>query len=306
MVHQGLYYILWTQQTHLFNEIDLLKYQIADIERQLSRAQQTLNHPDTKRLVRRKAKWVANAQRKYLAHVEHTLHSLLHSLSACQAQIARIHSEASWQADQHGCAWTMYHDLEQEDSTPPQESSQYRARSSSPDSGFSEPALYAQPFDLDLSEDHSTHVFSHELQHPLPLILDTQVVEQASTLIRTTPLGPSADNPTLSPKASNKAISPLAPPFSPFVYTKANPPGPHSPINARPLFTQPVWTSPLDWSQQDVEEMTPVSPMAKAADQEAKKGPGKRYSIAAIELIESRLKHKRQTSDIARGPMVQG
>lgn len=300
MANQGLYYILWTQQTHLFNEIDLLKYQIADIERQSLKAQQTLNRPDTKRLARRKAKWVANSQRKYLTNLERALHSLLHSLSVCQAQIARIHSEASWQADQHCYAWTMYRDLKHEEPTPTQETSQIRARSSSPDSGFSERALYAQPFDLDLAQDQTTHVFSHELQHPLPLTIDTQVVERTSTPIRTTLLSLSADNATLSPKASHKAISPLAPPFSPFVYAKAKPPGPQAPINARPLFTQPIWNSPSDWSKQVDEETTPVSPMAKTEEQNGIKRPEKRYSVAAIELIESRLKHKRQISDAAR------
>ncbi|CAD0097467.1 unnamed protein product [Aureobasidium mustum] len=307
MAYRGSYYILWTQQTHLFNEIDLLKYHIADIERQSLKAQQTLNHPDTKRPVRRKAKWVANSQRKYLTHLERSLHSLLRSLSACQAQIARIHSEASWQADQYTNAWTMYHDLQHEDSTPTQETYQHQARLSSPDSGFSEPGLYAQPFDLDLSQDQTDHVFSHELQHALPLIIDTQLAGQTSTPTRTTPLSPSADDFSPTPKASHKAmISPLAAPFSPFVFAKANPPGPDSPINARSLFTQPVWTSPFDWSEQVDEEMTPVSPMARSEDKDSKKGHKKRYSVAAIELIESRLKHKRQISDAARGLIVQG
>lgn len=306
MAYQGSYYILWIQQTYLFNEIDLLKYQIADIERQLLKAQQTLNHPDTKRIIRRKAKWVANSQRNHLTHLERALHSLLHSLSACQAQIARIHSEASWQADYYGHAWTTYHNSQRENTTLSQETSQHEIRSSSPDSGFSEPALYAQPFNLDLAQDQPVHVFSHELQHPLPLIIDTQIVEQTPKPIRTTPLSLPADNSTLSPKASHKAISPLAAPFSPLVFAKANPPGPNSPINARPLFTQPVWTSPLDWSEQVVEEMTPVSPMAKTEDQRDKNGPEKRYSVAAIELIESRLRHKRRISDAARGMMVQG
>ncbi|KEQ60944.1 uncharacterized protein M437DRAFT_67719 [Aureobasidium melanogenum CBS 110374] len=306
MAYQGSYYLLWTQQTHLFNEIDLLKYHIADIERQLLKGHETLNHPDTKRLERRKAKWAANSQRKYLTHLERALHSLLRSLSACQAQIARIHSEVSWQTDKHANPWTMYHGLQDSDTIPTLETHQPRVRSSSPDSGFSEPALYAQPFDLDLTEDQTTHVFSHELQHPLPLTIRTQVMEQLSTPVRKTHLSPSADDFTPTPKASHKAISPLAVPFSPFVFAKTNPPGPNSPINARPLFTQPIWTSSFDWSEQIDDEMTPVSPRAKTEEQDAKKRPEKRYSIAAIELIESRLKHKRQISEVSRRLMAQG
>ncbi|CAD0113510.1 unnamed protein product [Aureobasidium uvarum] len=303
MAYQGSYHILWTQQTHLFNEIDLLKYHIADVERQLVRAQQTLSSSDTKRQDRRKAKWVANSQRKYLKDLERALHSLLSSLSACQSQIARVHVEASRQADQYGSAWTTYHDSQYEDTTPTQETYRIRARSSSPDSGFSEPALYAQPFDIDLTQDQSNHTFSHELQHPSPLTINTQVVHKTPIPMHTTPLSTSAEDFTLTPKAFHKAISPFAPPFSPFVFAKANPPDPGLPINSKPLFTQPTWSSPLDWSEQVDEEMTPVSPRAKV-EQRANEGFKRRYSVAAIELIESRLRHKRQVSDVARGLMM--
>jgi hypothetical protein len=294
MAHQGSYYILWTQQIRLFNEIDMLKYHMAHIERQLSRAQQTVDDPDTKRLDRRKAKWVANSQRKYLQNLERTLHSLLHALSACQSQIVRIHIEASQQAVQHNDAWTVYHDSQYIDATPTQETSQHQARSSSPDSGFSEPALYAQPFDLDLSQDQSNHTFSHELQHPLPLAINTQVINQTPPPPHTTPLSPSAED--FTPKASHtNLISPLATPFSPVVFTKANPPGPSAPINSNPLFTQPTWSSPLSWSEQVDEAMTPVSPTAKVEEGKQEK---RRYSVAAVELIESRLRHKRQISEL--------
>jgi hypothetical protein len=292
MAHQGSYYILWTQQTHLLNEIDMLKYHVADIERQLSRAQQTVDNPNTKRLDRRKAKWVSNSQRKYLKNLERTLHSLLHALSACQSQIARIHIEASRQAAQHDDAWISYHDSQYVDATPTQETSQHQARSSSPDSGFSEPALYSQPFDLDLSQDQGNHTFSHELQHPLPLTINTQAVAQLPPV--QTILSPSAKD--FTPKASQtNLISPLAPPFSPVVFTKANPPGPSAPINSNPLFTQPTCSSPLSWSEQVDEAMTPISPTAKVDDGKQEKRP---YSVAAVELIESRLRHKRQISEL--------
>jgi hypothetical protein len=305
MAYQGSYYILWTQQTHLFNEIAQLKYHIADMEKQLLRAQRTLDNPDTKRHDRRKAKWVANSQQKYLKGLERTLHSLLLSLSACQSQIARIHIEASQQADQYGNAWTAYHDSNYGDTTPTQETFQYQARSLTPDSGFSEPALYAQPFDLDLSQDLSSHTFSHEIQHPLPLSINTQVVNQTQPVIQITPLSPSAELFTPTPKATHtKAISPLAPPFSPFVFAKANPPSPSKPINSRPLFTQPVWSSPLEWSEQVEEVVTPISPTSKV--EEGQQGFKRRYSVAAVELIESRLRHKKQVSDVARGLRVQG
>jgi hypothetical protein len=42
--------------------------------------------------------------------------------------------------------------------------------------------------------------------------------------------------------------------------------------------------------------MTPVSPMAKV--EEGKLGAKRRYSVAAVELIESRLRHKRQVSGL--------
>jgi hypothetical protein len=305
MAYQGSYYILWTQQTHLFNEIDLLKYHMADIERQLSRAQRTLDNPDTKRLDRRKAKWVANSQRKYLKGQEHTLHTLLHALSACQSQIARIHIEASQQADQHGNAWTTYHNGQHGDATPTREALQHQARSCTPDSGFSEPALYAQPFDLDLSQDQSNHTFSHEIQHPLPLSINTRVVNQPPLPpLQTTLLSPSAEPFTPTPNPTHKPISPLAPPFSPVVFAKANPPSSGKPINSKPLFTQPTWSSPFEWSEQVDQEMTPVSPMAKVEG--GNLGAKRRYSVAAVELIESRLRHKRQVSDKARGLRVQG
>jgi len=307
MAYQGSYYILWTQQTHLFNEIAQLKYHIADIEKQLLRAQQTLDQSDVKRHDRRKAKWVANSQRKYLKNLDHTLHSLLLSLSACQSQIARIHIEASQQAIQSGNAWTAYHDFQYQDTTPTQGTYQYQVRSSSPDSGFSEPALYAQPFDLDLSQDRGDHTFSHELQHPLPLPLsiNTQVVEQTPQPIHITPLSPLADNFTPTRESTyTKAISPLAPPFSPFVFAKANPPSPNKPINSKPLFTQPIWSSPNEWSEQVEEAITPISPTARV--EEGKQGFRRKYSVAAVELIESRLRHKKQVSDVARGLRVQG
>jgi hypothetical protein len=304
MAYQGSYYILWTQQTHLFNEIDLLKYHMEDIERQLSRAQRTLDNPDTKRLDRRKAKWVVNSQRKYLKGLEHTLHTLLHALSAYQSQIARIHVEASQQADQYKNTWTAYHNSQYRDATPTQETFQHQARSSSPDSGFSEPTLYAQPFDLDLSQDQSNHTFSHELQHPLPLSINTQIVDQPPPPIETTPLSPSAKPFTPTQNPTHKPISPLAPPFSPVVFAKANPPSPNKPINSKPLFTQPTWSSPFEWSEQVDQEMTPVSPMAKVEG--GKLGAKRRYSVVAVELIESRLRHKRQVSDKARGLRVHG
>jgi hypothetical protein len=50
--------------------------------------------------------------------------------------------------------------------------------------------------------------------------------------------------------------------------------------------------------------MTPVSPMAKVDD--GSKVAKRQYSVAAVELIESRLRHKRQVSDAARGLRVQG
>ncbi|KAI4720281.1 hypothetical protein E4T48_03517 [Aureobasidium sp. EXF-10727] len=302
MAYHGSYYILWTQQTHLFNEIDLLRHHIADVERLLLQAQQTQDSPDTKRKDRRKAKWIASSQRKYLKDLERVLHSLLHSLS-----ISRVHVEASWQANQYGDAWATYHDSQYEDTTPTQETYRLQARPSSPDSGFSEPALYAQPFDLDLTQDQSDHTFSHELQHPPPLTINTQMLHQPPTLIHTTLTNVSAQDFTPTPKASHKAISPLAAPFSPFVYAKANPPDPALPINSKPLFTQPTWSSPLDWSEQVSEEISPVvSPKAEVEEQEAGKGFERRYSVAAIELIESRLRHKRQVSDVAKGLMVQG
>jgi hypothetical protein len=295
MAHQGSYYILWTQQTYLFDEIDLLKYHMADIERQLLRAQQTIDNADTKRLDRRKAKWVANSQRKYLQNLEHTLHSLLHALSACQSQIARIHIEASQQAIQYNNAWNTYHDSQHEDTTSTQETLQHQARSSSPDSDFSEPALYAQALDLDLSQDQSNHTFYHELQHPLPLAINTQVVNQTPPPPHSTPLSPSAED--FTPKAPHtNPISPLATPFSPIVFTKANPPGPSAPINSNPLFTQPTWSSsPLSWSEQVDEAMTPISPMGKVEEGKQEK---RRYSVAAVELIERRLRHKRQISEL--------
>ncbi|KEQ73757.1 hypothetical protein M436DRAFT_44576 [Aureobasidium namibiae CBS 147.97] len=307
MAYQGSYYILWTQQTHLFNEIAQLKHHISDIEKQLSRAQQTLDQSDVKRYDRRKAKWVANSQRKYLKNLNHTLHSLLLSLSACQSQIARIHIEASQQAIQNSNAWTAYHVSQNQDTTPTEETYQYQVRSSSPDSGFSEPALYAQPFDLDLSRDQGDHTISHELRHPLPLplIINTRVAEQKPPPVRVTPLSPSADNFTPTPKTTYaKATSPLAPPFSPFVFAKANPPSPSKPINSKPLFTQPVWSSPNEWSEQVEEAMTPVSPTARV--EEGNRESRRRYSVAAVELIESRLRHKKQVSDVARGLRMQG
>lgn len=307
MAYQRSYYILWTQQTHLFNEIAQLKYHIADIENQLSRAQRTLDDPNTKRQDRRKAKWVANSQRKYLKNLKHTQHSLLLSLSACQSQIARIHIEASQQANQYVNAWATYHDSRYQDTTLTQETYPYQARSSSPDSGFSEPALYAQPFDLDLSQDQSNHTFSHEIQHPLPLSINTQVVNltQPPPRIQTTPLSPCAESFNPTPKAAHtKAISPLAPPFSPFVFTKANPYSPNKPINSKPLFTQPIWSCPNEWSEQVEEAMTPISPTARV--EAGERGFQRQYSVAAVELIESRLRHKKQVSDVARGLRVQG
>jgi hypothetical protein len=305
MAYQGSYYILWTQQTHLFNEVAQLKYHIADIDKQLLRAQRTLDNPDTKRHDRRKAKWVANSQQKYLKGLERTLHSLLFSLSACQSQIARIHIEASQKADQYDNAWTTYHDSQYRDATPTQETFQHQARSLTPDSGFSEPALYAQPFDLDLSQDQTNHIFSHEIQHPLPLSINTQVVDQTQPAIQIPPLSPSAELFIPTPNPSHtKTVSPLAPPFSPFVFAKANPPSPNNPINSRPLFTQPIWSSLLEWSEQVEEAMTPISPTAKVEERQS--GLQKRYSIAAVELSESRLRHKKQVSDVARGLRVQG
>jgi hypothetical protein len=47
-----------------------------------------------------------------------------------------------------------------------------------------------------------------------------------------------------------------------------------------------------------------VSPMAKVEG--GNLGAKRRYSVAAVELIESRLRHKRQVSDKARGLRVQG
>jgi hypothetical protein len=270
---------------------------MADIERQLARAQRTLDNPETKRLDRRKAKWVANSQRKYLKGLEHTLHTLLHALSACQSQIARMHIDASHQADQHNNAWNTYHDSQDSDATPTQETFHHQARSCTPDSGFSEPALYAQPFDLDLFQDQSDHTFSHELQHPLPLSINTQVSNRTSLPpLQTTPLSPSAEPFTPTPNPTHKAISPLAAPFSPIVFAKANPPSSSRPINSKPLFTQPTWSSPFEWSEQVDQEMTPVSPMAKV--EEGKLGAKRRYSVAAVELIESRLRHKRQVSGL--------
>jgi hypothetical protein len=184
---------------------------MTDIERQLARAQRTLDNTDTKRLDRRKAKWVANSQRKYLKDLGHTLHTLLHALSACQPQIARIHIKASRQADQHSNAWTTHHDSQLGDATLTQETSQHHARSRTPDSGFSEPALYAQPFDLDVSQDQSNHTFSHELQHPLPLSINIQVINQTPLPpLQTTPLSPSAEPFTPTPNPTHKAISPSA------------------------------------------------------------------------------------------------
>jgi len=118
-------------------------------------------------------------------------------------------------------------------------------------------------------------------------------------------LSPSADDFTPTPKTTyTKAISPLAPPFSPFVFAKANPPSPNKPINSKPLFTQPVWSSPNEWSEQVEEAMTPISPTARS--EEGAQGFKRKYSVAAVELIESRLRHKKQVSDVARGLRVQG
>jgi hypothetical protein len=228
--------------------------------------------------------------------LERNLHSLLHALSACQSQIARIHIEASQQAAQYNNTWITNHDSYYENVTPTQESFQHQTCSSSLDSGFSEPALYAQPFDLDLSQDQSNHVFSHELQYPRPLAINTQVVNQSPPTPHSTILSPSAEDltPTSNP-THTKLISPLAHPFSPVVFTKANPPSPSRPINSNPLFTQPIWSSPLSWSEQVDEAMTPISPTGKVEEGTQEK---RRYSVAAVELIESRLRHKRQVSEL--------
>jgi len=50
--------------------------------------------------------------------------------------------------------------------------------------------------------------------------------------------------------------------------------------------------------------MTPISPAARV--EEGKQGFKRKYSVAAVELIESRLRHKKQVSDVARGLRVQG
>lgn len=46
--------------------------------------------------------------------------------------------------------------------------------------------------------------------------------------------------------------------------------------------------------------MTPISPTGKV-DEGRKQGFKRKYSVAAVELIESRLRHKKQVSDVARG-----
>ncbi|THX97102.1 hypothetical protein D6D02_06241 [Aureobasidium pullulans] len=306
MAYSDPYNTLWAQQTYLFNEIDLLKHHSVDIERQLRRAQRTLANPETKRYDRRKAKWVSNSQQRYLKELGRALQQLLQSLSLCQARIAQMHTEASWEADLYGNAQHVHIDsLMDNSTTPTQETYQHEARSTSPDSGFSEPALYAHPFDLDLTQDHSNHVFSHEIQHPLPLTINTQFGQTPAPTQRVT-LSPTAEDFTPTPKATHKLISPLAPPFSPFVFAKANPPTPSRPINAVPLFRQPIWSSPSDWSEQVAAEMTPISPTARAEEEGQNNGNKRKYSVAAIELIESRLRHKRQVSDVARGVPVQG
>jgi hypothetical protein len=79
------------------------------------------------------------------------------------------------------------------------------------------------------------------------------------------------------------------------VFTKANPLNPSRPINSKPLFTQPIWSSPLSWSEQVDEAMTPISPTEKVEEGKQEK---RRYSVAAVELIESQLRHKRQVSEL--------
>ncbi|KEQ94329.1 hypothetical protein AUEXF2481DRAFT_40908 [Aureobasidium subglaciale EXF-2481] len=308
MAHSSSYYALWTQQTHLFTEIDQLKYHTADIERQLARNQRTLVNPESKRCNRRKAKWVASSQRKYLKESERTLQFLLQALSVCQAQIARIHAEALWQADEYNNFGHQYNVSSlDENLRPTQETFRYHSRSATPDSGFSEPALYAHPFDLDLTQDDRNHIFSHQIQHPPPLSINTQILRPQATHLLPTPLSPTAGDFTPTPRATtHKAISPLAPPFSPFVFGKANPPSHSHPINSKPLFKQPVWASPLEWSEQVAAELTPVSPTSKIKEGADDIGIKRGYSVAAIELIESRLRHKRQISDAGRRVGVQG
>ncbi|KAI5207446.1 hypothetical protein E4T39_01988 [Aureobasidium subglaciale] len=260
MKYSSSYYALWTQQTRLFIEIDQLKYHTADIERQLARNQRTLVNPESKRCDRRKANWVVNSQQKYLKELERTLQFLLQALSVCQAQIARIHDEASWQAEEYDISGHQY-DASSLDGnpTPTQETFMYHIRFATPGSGVSEPVF------------------------------------------------PTAGDFTPAPRAAtHKAISALAQPFTPFVFAKANPPSHSRPINSKPLFKQPVWASPLEWSEQVAAELTPVSPTSKIEQGEDGKEVKRRYSVAAIEFIESRLRHKRQISDTGWRVGVQG
>lgn len=301
MAYLDPYNALWSQQGRLFDEIDMLKYQIADTERRLQRAQHTLDTPDVKRYDRRKAKWVANSQRRYLKDLDRDVQLLLRQLTLCQAHIARMHAEASWEATAYDNALDAYIEpLLQSQTNAGREVPSHQPRSLTPDSGFAEPAFYAHPFDLDLTQDTSTHVFSHQLQHPTPL-------DSKTTTVSDTILKPTADAFTPTPVTSRavfKDISPLAAPFSPFPFAKANPPVSDVPLNVKPLFQPPRWSS-MDSQDGVVVEATPISPTAAVGLESAGLGHKRRYSIAAIELIENRLKHKRDLSDAVKKAKVE-
>jgi hypothetical protein len=290
MAYLHPYSFLWAQQAQLFSEIDALRYQQADTERQLARAQYILDSPDAKRHPRRKAKWIVSCLTRCSKDFDQDMQLLLHSLLICQTHIARLHMQALNATNTCNTFTQPYHSTRSQ--------SEYTQRSITPDSGFEEPALYAQPFDLNLTQDQPTHIFSHELQHTLPLAINTPVTSPATDPIILSPQAVdfTPSTPDVGKIPTSIAISPPTTPFSPTSFAKANPSSPRHALNTTLLFQQPDWSSsPSDSSEQVGVAMTPLSPTAKVYEGVVQ---SRRYSIAAVSLIEGRLRHKKTVSDV--------
>lgn len=201
------YDLLWQHQVVLLQQIDDLRDQITQTSYNLDRAERFLARNGGHRVAKKRNKWIRTLSLRRLEAMDIELRARMQNLALCQAQISAAHNAAqqnmlpnnvgayyntpyisryvsqrpSYEETQaFADAYPPTNHIEVFDLShmpatpaepiPPTMRLPHHQSPSRPfrDSGFWEPPMYAQPFDLDPTTDHPTHTFSHELATPSP------------------------------------------------------------------------------------------------------------------------------------------
>lgn len=331
MTSTTTYDLLWSHQVMLLQEIESMNRQIAATRQSLEHAEHVLSQEGSTRKAKKKSLWVRSTTKHTLRDRERDITVLLHNLNVTQTQIANAHQAAQaflargesmpqspfpsvngWTAGngfgvssnapfpQHD--WTLsrtaaafqtnanFANMDETLLRPPVGPVLGRRR----DSGFDEPPLFAHPFDLDTTMNTGSHVFAHEMMvSPMSTVPVAPLM--APTILAPTPATTASPEPATPTPASGRTTPTLDPTADEFNYAPPVPTVPETKAKRKITFAvdTTLTSGAIAERSPDLDPSAPTfSPTTEAGKQNNNAKHKRRYSEAAISIIENRLRDK--------------